>query len=135
MNNYTGPERRKFPRLEHVTPLNYKICNPQIIAKLLQGYTSDISPAGLLCDIKDKVKVDDILWLVFDRDTLSFCQDIEKRSLIYQHGVIGKVVRVDTDRSDSFRVGVQFITREERSDSLICNRIDFLEASDKANKQ
>ncbi len=52
---YSGPERRKFPRLEFSTPLAYKVCKPEIIEKLLEGYTSDVSPAGLLCNIKLKV--------------------------------------------------------------------------------
>lgn len=110
---YAGPEQRKFLRLNHTRPLNYKICNKETISKLLQGYTANISQSGILCNIKEEVKSDDILWLSFDRETLDICKDIERSTLVYQGGIIGKVVRVEKAQDVSFDVGLQFITREE----------------------
>jgi len=72
-DNYNGPERREFVRLDCVTPLACKVCKKETIDTLLKGYTSNISPAGLLCDIKERVNKDDILWLSFDRSVLSIC--------------------------------------------------------------
>ena len=115
-NGYQGVERRQFRRIEYVTPLDYKICKPEIIEKLLQGYIADISPAGLLCNIKEKVNAGDILWLSFGRDTLDICHELEKRSFIYQHGVIGKVVRISGNQHGHYQVGVKFITREEKTE-------------------
>lgn len=92
---YSGPERRQFVRLDYITPVAFKVCKKSTISKLFQGYSMDISRAGLMCNIKDKVKKDDIVWLSFDRTTLTICEDLEKRSLIYQNGVVGKVVRVE----------------------------------------
>ncbi|MBM3255721.1 MAG: hypothetical protein FJZ08_05415 [Candidatus Omnitrophica bacterium] len=112
--HYIGPERRQFMRLDYVTPLDYKVCKKETITKLLQGYTSNVSKTGLLCTIKQKVEPEDILWLVFDRDTLNICQDIEKSSLVYQNGIIGKVVRVELKDDNTYRVGIHFITREEK---------------------
>lgn len=80
-NTYGGLERRKFVRLDYIAPLNYKICNEQTLSNLLQGYTINISQAGLLCKIKDKVKKNDILWFAFDRGFLSFCEELEKEVL------------------------------------------------------
>jgi len=111
---YIGPERRQFVRLEYVTPLDFKVCKKETISKLLQGYTSNVSKTGLLCTIKQKVEPDDILWLVFDRDTLSVCKDAEKSSIVYQNGIIGKVVRVELKEDNTHRVGIHFITREEK---------------------
>ncbi|MEI6631634.1 MAG: PilZ domain-containing protein [bacterium] len=111
---YTGSERRQFMRLDYVTPLDYKVCKKETITKLLQGYTSNVSKTGLLCTIKQRVEPEDILWLVFDRDTLNVCQDIEKSSLVYQNGIIGKVVRVELKEDNTYRVGIHFITREEK---------------------
>ncbi|MFH0739118.1 MAG: PilZ domain-containing protein [Candidatus Omnitrophota bacterium] len=112
---YTGSERRQFMRLDYVTPLDYKVCKKETITKLLQGYTSNVSKTGLLCTIKQRVEPEDILWLVFDRDILNVCQDIEKSSLVYQNGIIGKVVRVELKEDNTYRVGIHFITREEKS--------------------
>ncbi|MCM8795615.1 MAG: PilZ domain-containing protein [Candidatus Omnitrophica bacterium] len=124
---YQGPERRQFIRLDYVSPLNYKVCKKETISKLLEGYTTNISQAGLLCSIKDRVSKNDILWLSFDRSTLEICQELEKRSLIYQNGVIGKVVRVERKKNNTYAVGVQFITREEKNLTHIYPKIYFLE--------
>jgi hypothetical protein len=125
-DNYNGPERREFVRLDYVTPLMFKICRKEILDKLLEGYTSDISQAGLLCNIKEKVKEDDILWLSFDRATLNICRELDRRSLIYQNGIIGKVVRIEPQQDGTNNVGVQFIVREEKNLTHIYPKIKFL---------
>lgn len=115
MNDNTGGnERREFARIEYVTPLAYKICKRETIDKLLEGYTADVSQSGIFCRIKDDVQVDDILWLSFDKDTLDFCQDMEKRCFMYQGGIIGCVVRIEgLDDNGMHKVGLRFLTREE----------------------
>ncbi len=107
-------ERREFIRIDYAAPLAYKICNKETISRLLQGYTSNISEAGLLCNIRETVNTNDILWLSFDRGVLDTCEELEKRVLIYQNGIIGKVVRVEPKGYDNFDVGIKFLTREER---------------------
>lgn len=124
---YGGVERRQFLRLDYVTPIEYKVCKEETISKLLQGYSSNVSEAGLMFNIKNKVSRDDILWLFFDRDTLNICEDLEKRSLIYQKGVIGKVVRVDERPDGSYNIGIRFITREEKNLTHIYPKVHFLE--------
>ena len=124
-NIYGGPERRKFFRLDYETPLAYKVCKEKTISRILEGYTSNVSETGLLCNIKDKVRKKDILWLCFDRGALSTCQDLEKQALIYQNGIIGKVARIEDRNDGSFNVGVQFITREEKNPGYIYSKFDF----------
>ncbi len=124
---YDGPERRQFLRLDYVTPIDYKVCREETISKLLQGYSSNVSEAGLLFNIKDKVNKGDILWLFFDRDTLNICEDLEKKSLIYQKGIIGKVVRVDEKPDGTYSIGIHFITREERNLTHIYSKLHFME--------
>lgn len=126
-NTYNGPERRQFVRLDYVSPLGFKVCKKKTVSKLLQGYTADISQAGLLCNIKEKVKKDDILWLSFNRAILSICGELEKRALIYQNGIIGKVVRVKPKNRGTYDVGIRFITREEKNLTHIYPKIYFLE--------
>jgi hypothetical protein len=107
-------ERREFLRLDYTAPLALKVCNKETITRLLEGYTSNISEAGMLCNIKECVNPDDILWLSFDRGILSICEELEKRVLIYQNGIIGKVVRVNPKGLNNFDVGIKFLTRGER---------------------
>ncbi len=112
---YKGPDRRQFIRLDYVVPLAYKVCKEETISKLLSGYTQDVSPAGLQCKLDKQVPKDSILWLSFDTDTLTLCEELEKRSVIVQKGILGKAVWIKQNKDGSFYVGVQFITREEKS--------------------
>ncbi len=114
MENNPSVDRREFLRLDYSTPLAYKVCKKETITKLLEGYTSNVSSAGLLCNVKETVSPEDILWLSFDRGVLSICAELDKRVFIYQNGIIGKVVRVESKGFDNFDVGVKFITREEQ---------------------
>lgn len=124
--NYKGKERRKFFRLDYSTPLACKVCKKKTVSRLLEGYTANISEAGLLCNIKDRVKKKDLLWLAFDRGVLDICEHLEKRSLIYQSGVIGRVVRVVPKGNKTYNVGIQFLTREEKNHTHIYPKIHFL---------
>jgi hypothetical protein len=124
---YKGEERRQFLRLDYAVPLNCKVCKKETVSKISEGYTVDVSQAGLLCKIKEPVKKNDLLWLSFDRSTLSVCSELENRSLIYQNGIIGKVVRVEPKKSGHYNVGIQFITREEKNLTNIFPKVHFLE--------
>jgi thioredoxin-related protein len=124
---YSGRERRKFLRFIHTIPLAYKVCRRETVSNLLKGYTSNISQSGLLCKIKEGVKKGDILWLAFERNTLSFCENLEKKVLIYQNGILGKVVWVKHKSKGSYDVGIQFITREEKNLTHIYPKIHFVE--------
>lgn len=124
---YSGPERRKFVRLDYITPLAYKICSKETVTMLLQGYTSNISETGILCKINEKVSKEDILWLSFDRGVLDICTEVERKSLIYQNGVIGKVVRIDSKQDKSYTIGLQFITREEKNLTNIYPKVHFMD--------
>ncbi len=106
--------RRSFARLEYSVPLSFKICNKDTISKLCAGYSVNISQSGIFCSITEKVNPDDILWLSFDRGTLDFCRDLEKRALIYQNGIIGNVTRVEPENEGGYKIGIKFITREEK---------------------
>jgi c-di-GMP-binding flagellar brake protein YcgR len=124
---YKGRERRKFVRLDYLAPLAYKVCKKSTISKILKGYTSNISQSGLLCNIRDRVKKNDIIWISFNRDMLGTCTDLETKSLIYQNGIIGKVIRTKHKRNGSYDVGIQFITREEKNLTHIYPKVYFLE--------
>jgi len=132
---YQGPERRQFIRLDYLTPIAYKVCKRKTISKILEGYTSNISQSGLLCNIKDKVDKNDILWISFDRATLGICEDLEKRSLIYQNGIIGKVVRIGHKPDDTYDVGMKFVTREEKNFTHIYPKINFLQEQEGEQKE
>jgi hypothetical protein len=126
-SDYSGSEKREFARLPFSKPLAYKVCKKETLSKLLEGYTVNVSTAGLLCTLKDKVNLEDILWLSFDKSILVICSEMEKKSLIYQNGVIGKVVRINQIENQDYDVGVKFITRVEKDALEVRSRISQLE--------
>jgi PilZ domain len=127
MEDNIQDERRKFGRLGYSVPLGFKICKKETISKLCAGYSVNISQSGISCNIREKVNPDDILWLSFDRATLDFCRELEKRVLIYQNGIIGNVIRVEPEETNSYNIGIKFITREEKNLGNIYPQTYFLE--------
>jgi len=119
-------EHRKFIRLEFVTPITCKVCKQETITKLFNGYSVNISEAGILCKIKEIVNTGDIIWLSFDKTTLTICENVEKRCFIYQSGIIGKVVRTQLVEDSLNSVAVQFFTREEMTPSAFYMPADSL---------
>lgn len=120
-------ERRKFIRLDYSKPLAYKVCRAETLTRLLDGYTSNVSEAGLQCVLKDKVNPGDVLWLSFDRSVLLVCQEMEKKTLVYQGGIVGKTIWVEDRIDNSYNVGVRFITREEKNLDHIYPQVHFIE--------
>lgn len=123
---YKGKERRDFVRLSYSVPLAFKVCKRKTVSKLLEGYTSDISQSGILCNIKDKVKKGDIIWLGFDRGTLNICEELERRAFIYQSGIVGRVARVGSKDNKTYDVGIQFIARQEDNLTHIYPKAHFI---------
>jgi hypothetical protein len=126
-------ERREFPRIPYVTALAIKICRQETLSRLLEGYTVNISTSGLLCNVKQPVNMADILWLSFNKSDLEVCHEVEKRSFIYQNGIIGKVVRIDKKENGTFDVGVNLLTREEKNMTNIYPRVHFTIHDDENN--
>ncbi len=120
-------ERREFVRVTHEVPLDFKICNRDTVSKLCAGYAVDISQSGIFCQLGQKVNLNDLLWLSFDRSTLDFCKELENRVFIYQNGIIGNVARVEGSETGSYNVGVRFVTRKENDVGNIFTQTYFLE--------
>ncbi|MFA6384854.1 MAG: PilZ domain-containing protein, partial [Candidatus Omnitrophota bacterium] len=97
------------------------------------GYTVNVSESGLLCNIHDNVKIEDVLWLSFNKSVLQLVAEVDKHSFFYQNGVVGKVVRVENKTDGSYNVGIHFITREEQNLTNIYPKFHFEE--DEKNKR
>ena len=112
--NSNQDERRDYLRLSYKKPLMYKICKRTTVSKIMQGYSRNISNSGLSCNLNEKVTEGKILWLRLDVGALELCKDIERRSVIIQHGVLGKVVWQKKMADSTYNTGVRFLTREEK---------------------
>ncbi len=106
-------DRREFFRLPYANSLKYKAYNEQGATATAQN----ISESGILFQTaQEPPKLSSIVWLNLDLRTLKICQEIESRALIFNNGVLGKVVRVEegSDDDSSYDVGVCFLRKEQR---------------------
>ena len=126
IKKFSGAERREFVRFDFVNPLALKVCKKKTISQLLDGYTSNVSRGGLRCSVKERVPKNSILWLSFDRGLLDVCRGIERKCLIYQNGVLGKVIWSKKRINSTYDVGIRFITREEKNLTHIYPKIHFV---------
>jgi hypothetical protein len=112
-------DRREFFRINFSTPLNFKSysrCGADS-TQATEGISQNISQSGILFQIEDNPpQLSSIVWMNLDIRTISICKEIEKRALVLNNGLLGRVVRVEEDTNNSRRydVGVCFLTQEQK---------------------
>ena len=108
-------ERREFFRLNFKTPLKFKAYSENAAS----GTTRNISQSGILIQTESEPpKLSSIVWMNMDMRTLKICQEIEAKALVFNNGVLGRVVRVeeDADNGNAYDVGVCFLRKDQRND-------------------
>lgn len=117
-------ERREFFRVKFETPIQFKsYSSDQDPAKRAglpssSGVSQDISQSGILFQTSHTPpQLSSILWMHLDIRTLKICQEIEKRAIIFNDGLLGKVVRVEEDAENQniYEVGVCFLTQDQKN--------------------
>ena len=125
---YADSERREFFRLNYKTPIQFKSYEGKELRKTaklvgpLDGTTRNISQNGVLFQTEENPpQLSSIVWMNLDMRTLKICQEIEAKALIFNNGVLGKVVRVeeDTENNNAYDVGVCFLRKEQRDSSEV----------------
>ena len=121
-NNDT--ERREFFRLSYKAPVQFKFYEAQssnraaqLVEEPLDGNAKNISQKGVLFQtVEHPPQLSSIVWMSMDMRTLKICQEIESKALILNHGVLGKVVRVeeDIDKDNTYDIGVCFLRNDQR---------------------
>ena len=119
MPTNSSQERREFFRINFSTPLNFKSYSriPLESPKETKATSQNISQSGILFQTENNPpQLSSIVWMNLDIRTLSICKEIEKRALILNNGLVGRVVRVEEDAKNSNRydVGVCFLTQEQQ---------------------
>ncbi len=106
-------DRREFFRVPFRNPLKYKAYSE----KQATATTENISQSGILFQTEEAPKLSSVLWLSLDIRTLKICQEIEARALIFNNGVLGRVVRVEEDSNSGkgYDVGVCFLKKDQRN--------------------
>lgn len=106
-------DRREFFRVPFRNPLKYKAYTEKPVTATVEN----ISQSGILFQTEEAPKLSSVLWLSLDIRTLKICQEIESRALIFNNGVLGRVVRVeeDTESGKGYDVGVCFLKKDQRN--------------------
>ena len=113
-----GQERREFFRLNFTGPVQYKSYDgKQAKPQATEATSRNISQSGILFQTTSRPPaMSSILWLDLDLRTLKICQEIESRALIFNNGLLGRVVRVEEDpaNANAYDVGVCFLTKNQK---------------------
>ena len=104
-------DRREFFRVPYTSTLQYKAyADKGSVAR-----AQNISQSGILFQTEQEPpKLSSIVWLNLDIRTLKICQEIESKALVFNNGILGKVVRVEEDADKSYDVGVCFLRKDQR---------------------
>jgi hypothetical protein len=114
----TGPERREYFRLDYRHPVKFKMIDDGVKTVRL-GTTTNVSETGVLFSSSIVPKIASILWMDIDLRTLQICKEIEKRAVVYERGLLGRVVRLEEDlETDSYKIGVCFVTQDISNQEL-----------------
>ena len=122
--------RREFFRIPYTAPLEFRAYPADKSEKLTQravaaptkATSENISSSGVLFQVqKTPPKLSSVLWMNLDIRTLKICREIENRALIFNNGILGRVVRVEEDpqKVNVYNVGVCFLTQDEKSSEQI----------------
>ncbi len=118
-------ERREFFRVPYATTLKYKAYSEKNGSATAQN----ISQSGILFQTaQEPPKLSSIVWLSLDLRTLKICQEIETRALIFNNGILGKVVRVeeDTESEKSYDIGVCFLRKDQKDNAGVSELLKTL---------
>ena len=119
----TFQNRREFFRIKFNEPVKYRSYQSDSKGRVAEtsskaAGTENISQSGILFQTKTQPPaVSSIVWMNLDIRTLKICHEIENRALIFNNGLLGRVVRVEEDdtKGSSYDVGVCFLTQDEKS--------------------
>ncbi len=109
-------EKREFFRMDFNSGFQYQNCSP--VDPKTSADTKNISQSGILFQTStNPPAISSILWMNMDLRTLNICKEIENRALVFNNGVLGRVVRVEEDvrTGKHYDVGVCFLTRDQQN--------------------
>ncbi len=109
-------DRREYFRINFKTAVEFRVY-PSKSPQVQNGSCQNISQSGILFQTENKPpQLSSLVWMGLDIRTLSICKEIEKKALILNNGLVGKVVRVeeDADNEKLYEVGICFLTQDQK---------------------
>ena len=118
--NEEREERRQFLRCGYEKPIHYSIISAPKDKKspfsLFKAVSKNLSASGILFITKtnDVPEISSLLILDLDYKTANVCHEIDKRALIKNNRLLGRVVRIEDNENGTCGVGIAFINKSDR---------------------
>lgn len=116
-------EKRDFLRVDHETPLNFKVLSGDKLAAKSDISSKNISASGLLFRTSSESSIpalSSIVWVELDQKMMNICAEIEHDLVIHKNGIFGRVVRIaEGEPGVSYDVGVCFLRRKDMTEAEI----------------
>jgi len=108
---------REFLRVDHETPLNFKVLAGEKFTARADVFSKNISACGLLFRTTKETSIpalSSIVWLELDPRMMNVCNEIEEDLVIYKNGIFGRVVRIaEGEPGVSYDVGICFLRKKD----------------------
>ena len=123
-------EKREFLRIDHETPLNFKLLAGERFMSKLDIISQNISACGLLFRTVKESSIpalSSIVWVELDTKMVNICEEIENDLVIHKNGVFGRVVRIaEGIPGESYDIGICFLRRNEMPEDQVQSLISDL---------
>ena len=113
-------ERREFFRFDYKKSMHYSmVSSPKdtgTIASLINAVSKNLSASGILfvANASEVPEISSLIMLDVDYKTANICHEIEKRALIKNNKLLGRVMRIEDNGDGTCGVGVAFVTKSNR---------------------
>ena len=120
MKSFDKKERRDFLRFDFDKPLHYSLVSSpkdkSTIADLIKAVSKNLSASGILftANEKETPEISSLIMLDLDYKTANVCHEIDKRALIENNKLLGRVMRIEDNGDGTCGVGVAFVTKSDR---------------------
>lgn len=118
-----GENLREFLRVDHDTPLNFKVMAGEKFAARSDVFSRNISACGLLFRTTKETSIpalSSIVWVELDSRMINVCSEIEEELLIHKNGIFGRIVRIaEGEPGISYDVGVCFLRKRDMTSEEI----------------
>lgn len=122
-NTHEHEEKREFLRVEHETPIEFKILDGSALTSKKDTFSRNISASGILFRTTNEHSIPPlsrIVWIKLDEKMINICSEIEHDLVIYEKGVFGRVVRIaEGEPGVSYDIGICFIRKKDMSEEDI----------------
>jgi hypothetical protein len=106
---------REFLRVDHETPLNFKVMSGEKFTARSDVFSRNISACGLLFRTTRDTSIpalSSIVWVELDSRMINVCSEIEEDLILHKNGIFGRVVRIaEGEPGISYDIGVCFLRK------------------------